>query len=70
MSNKKINIEKQRELWSKVAKKNGWYKEPFYVKVWADKESKEIVDSVSFVGLSQDLIIDHKTGFPIKEGVL
>jgi hypothetical protein len=62
----KINIEKQRKTWEKVAKSNGWYKEPFFIQVWINKKTKEIVDSVSFIGLDQDLIVDYKTGQIIK----
>ncbi len=56
-----MNIEKHRKTWKKVAKSNGWYKEPFFVQVWINKETKEIVDSVSFIGLKQDLIVDYET---------
>tara|TARA_Y100000004_G_C8729549_1_gene333718 strand:+ start:41 stop:232 length:192 start_codon:yes stop_codon:yes gene_type:complete len=62
----KINIEKQRKIWEKVAKNNGWYKEPFFVQVWVDIENKKIVDSVSFIGLKRDLIINYKTEEVIK----
>ena len=31
-------IEKARILWSDVAKKSGWYKEPFYVQVWLHED--------------------------------
>ena len=61
-----MNIEKQRKVWSKVAKDNGWYKEPFFVQVWINKDTKEIIDSVSFIGLKQDLIVDYKTEEIIK----
>ena len=49
-----IDIENKRIFWSEVAKKNGWYKEPFYVQVWI-KDNK-IIDSVSFIGLDKDII--------------
>ena len=38
-----MNIEKQRKVWSKVAKDNVWYKEPFFVQVWINKDTKEII---------------------------
>ncbi len=49
------SIEKCRKFWANVAKKNGWYKEPFYVQVWADSRG-EITDSVSFDGLQEDIV--------------
>ena len=49
-----MNLEKHRELWSNVARKNGWYQEPFYVQVWI--KNNKIVDSVSFVGLDRDIV--------------
>lgn len=52
------DIEKARTFWAGVAKKNGWYKEPFFVQVWVD-ESGEVTDSVSFDGLNQDYIIEE-----------
>ena len=61
------NIENQRKIWSKVAKENGWYKEPFFVQIWMDKETKEIKDSVSFVGLNEDLFVDCETDQIIKQ---
>ena len=49
-------IEKARILWSDVAKKSGWYKEPFYVQVWLHEDGS-IDDAVSFQGLEQDIIL-------------
>ena len=49
-------IESSREFWAKVAKENGWYKEPFYVQVWLNKDGS-LNDSVSFANLTQDIII-------------
>ena len=49
-------IEKARILWSDVAKKSGWYKEPFYVQVWIHEDGS-IDDAVSFQGLEQDIIL-------------
>lgn len=49
-------IEKHRAFWADVAKKNNWYTEPFYVQVWID-ENGDINDSVSHVGLTEDLVI-------------
>jgi hypothetical protein len=52
-----MDIEKERELWASVAKKNSWYEEPFYVQIWTKND--EIVDSVSFVGLDRDIILER-----------
>jgi hypothetical protein len=49
-----MDIERERQLWASVAKKNSWYEEPFYVQVWTKND--EIIDSVSFVGLDRDII--------------
>ena len=49
-------VEKARDFWSKVAKDNGWYVEPFYVQVWMDKD-EEVLDSVSHRDMPRDLII-------------
>jgi len=49
------DIETHREFWAKVALENDWYVEPFCVHVWVD-ENNEIVDSVSYQGLSRDII--------------
>lgn len=49
-------IEGNREHWAKIAKANGWYKEPFYVQVWINEEGK-ILDSVSFGGMTKDIIV-------------
>jgi len=49
------DIDTHREFWAQVAKENDWYVEPFYVHVWTD-ENDEIVDSVSYRGMSRDVI--------------
>ena len=51
------DVEKQRQLWAKVAKENGWYEEPFYIQIWYDKDNGEVKDSVSTRGLTQDILI-------------
>lgn len=48
-------VEEHREHWASIARKNGWYKQPFFVQVWADSKG-EIADSVSFQGLEKDHI--------------
>lgn len=62
----KLNIDKKeieirRNRWSKIAKKNGWYKDNFYIQIWIDTNTNEIIDSVSFIGLSKDIICDYET---------
>ena len=59
MTVSKVAIEKCRAFWAKIAKENGWYKEPFYVQVWVD-ESGEITDSVSFRGMTADIIAEDE----------
>ena len=49
-------LEKARSIWSDVAKKSGWYKEPFFVQVWLHKDGS-IDDCVSFQGLTEDIIL-------------
>lgn len=48
-------IEEHRQFWADIAKKHGWYAEPFYVQVFIDPDTKEIYDSVSFGGMTQDI---------------
>jgi len=57
----KNNIEKERELWADIAKEYGWYTHPFYVQVWIHEDGT-IIDSVSFKGLKEDIIINVKKG--------
>ena len=49
------DIETHRELWAQVAIEHDWYVDPFFVHVWID-ENNEIVDSVSYKGLSRDVV--------------
>ncbi|HRF28681.1 MAG TPA: hypothetical protein PL051_03535 [Candidatus Saccharibacteria bacterium] len=43
-------IEDSRESWAEVARKFGWYFEPFYIQVWID-EFGEVVDTVGHKGM-------------------
>ncbi len=52
-------IEKARIIWSKIAKRNGWYVEPFYIQVWIGVNGK-IKDSVAFQEMDKDIIIFEK----------
>lgn len=50
------DLEKHRQFWAGVAKENGWYKQPFFVQVWATPNGK-ITDSVSFPALEFDTVL-------------
>jgi hypothetical protein len=54
----KIEIEKHRAFWTKIAKANGWYVEPFHVQVWIDKDGN-VTDSVSHIDLTKDIVIEE-----------
>jgi len=45
-----------REFWADIAKKRGWYVEPFFIQVWTDETGK-IQDSVSFRGIDKNYVI-------------
>lgn len=51
-------LEECREFWANVARKNGWYKQPFFVQVWVDDDGA-VIDSVSHQGLDRDYILDE-----------
>lgn len=53
-----MTIEEHRKFWAKVAKENGWYKEPFYVQVWVDKNGT-ITDSVSHRSMTEDIVVEE-----------
>lgn len=59
MSASSLTIEQCRQFWAKVAKENGWYKEPFFVQVWVD-DNGDITDSVSHQGLNQDYVLNEE----------
>lgn len=54
-------IEEHRKFWAKVAKENGWYKQPFFIQAWIDPDG-EVADSVAYEGMTQDLFIDNIAG--------
>lgn len=56
MNVQKEDVEKHRQFWAKIAKKNGWHTEPFYVQLWVDVNGN-ILDSVSYQGIVKDTII-------------
>lgn len=49
------DIETHREFWAQVAIEHDWYVVPFFIHIWID-ENQEIVDSVSYKGLTRDVI--------------
>jgi len=53
-----LQIEEHRIWWTKVAKENGWYAQPFFIQVWLD-DNGEVVDSVSYRGLDRDLVLEY-----------
>lgn len=58
-------LESQRKGWISLAKKYGWYTEPFYIQVWVKDGS--IIDSVSVRGMDKDYIVDADTEEVITE---
>ena len=54
------SIESHKAFWTALAKQNGWYAEPFGVQFWMDDEG-QVVDSVSWRGLTEDIIIRTAT---------
>ena len=58
MESRKMTLEQHREFWAKIAKENGWYKEPFYIQVWTASDGK-IVDSVAAKTMTQDVFVEH-----------
>jgi hypothetical protein len=58
MSTFNEEVEKHRKFWAEVARKNGWYTEPFYVQVFVDAD-ENIVDSVSFIGMTADIVMER-----------
>ncbi len=52
---KDSDVERHRAHWAGIAKKHGWYKEPFHVQVWRHPKTKKIIDSVSHKGLTGDI---------------
>ncbi len=55
-------IEHSRESWAEIAKKFGWYFEPFYIQVWID-EFGEVVDTVGHKGMQDsrgDILISDE----------
>ena len=58
MDKTNMTIEDCRTFWSKIARENGWYVEPFYVHVWIDGDGV-IIDSVSHRDMTQDVVIEQ-----------
>jgi hypothetical protein len=49
------SVEFHRQLWSEIAKENGWYNEPFYVQTFQN-EAGEIWDSFGCRHMTQDRV--------------
>ena len=58
MSVSSMVVDEHREYWAEVAKKNGWYKEPFYIRVWVDRDGF-VVDSDVYEGMTEDVVIEE-----------
>ena len=52
----KEDFEHHKNGWGEIAKKNGWYYEPFYIQVWVNPKG-EITNSVSVQGLTKDYVL-------------
>lgn len=52
----KASIREARNTWEGVAKKYGWYKEPFFIQAWLHEDGT-LEDCVSFQGMNQDIIL-------------
>lgn len=63
---KKEDLSKHRETWAALAKKNGWYTEPFFVQLWVSSKGS-VVDSISFRGIEKDIFVSDRTDKLIKE---
>lgn len=63
-------LDKARTFWLEMARKHKWAGplEPFHVQVWVD-EAGNVVDSVSFNGMTQDYILrqDGEEDEPCRE---
>lgn len=62
----KAEVEAQRELWSSVAKKHGWYCDNLFIQIWVNKKGS-IVDSLSVRGLDKDYVLEYETDREIRE---
>ena len=51
-----MNIEKHRDIWRAIARENGWESDLMYVQVWVNSQG-DIVDSVSFRGMTNDIVV-------------
>lgn len=50
-----MSLEEHRKFWAEVAQENGWYKQPFFIIAWVNKQG-EITDSASYDALDHDMI--------------
>lgn len=50
------SVEEHRRYWAGIAKRYGWFAQPFCVIVWL-AHNGEVMDSVSYQGLDRDIIV-------------
>lgn len=67
-----LNISEFRQhknYWTDIARKNGWYAEPFHIHVWIDPDGN-VVDSVATRHMESDYAFNADTDLPIGAIVL
>lgn len=62
----KEDYNKHKDFWANMAKKRGWYQEPFFIHIWVNGKG-EIQDSVSYKGISKDYVSDWATDKAIED---
>lgn len=62
----KEDYNKYNDFWANIAKKRGWYQEPFFIQIWVDAEGK-IQDAVSYKGIDKDYVSDWTTDKSIED---
>lgn len=63
---KNSSLEFHRRHWKKVAKENGWDRDPFFVQIWIDKKGR-IRDSVSYTILKRDIFLDYDEEYELTQ---
>jgi hypothetical protein len=49
-------LDTARAFWADIARKNGWYSEPFYVQIWVGHDGT-VSDSVAHKNMTKDIVI-------------
>lgn len=52
-----LAVDQHRNFWATVAKSRGWYVEPFFVQLWFDETTGDIIDSVATRDMTADVFI-------------